>query len=353
MIPTPDPTPPSIKIPMSPTLPSTMDTALWLNNTATNILNTLITELEIKMISDTHILCNDRHIKHKHKNIYTQPSHLLQNVEILLDKFQHELRSQTKQITGQTCLTLNMKKIKKQPHLFIHDRKTLPIPNPRTILQISSHQFIFDQLKHLQNDIVFIDTETDGTSIHSSNILSICMTTINLNHNPIYSSNNTEHFYYIKPHNKYIVNTQSDAYKINKITQFDLDTYGIPLSSIYNLIHSLLTTNIVVGFNINSFDIPLIRKNLKTLNCHLPPIMTIDLYQAHHQLVKHDLESALKDTICYPIEHNLQHSAKADTDACIRLLAALTKKLNLPSTKHAYISQFIPNKRFQPFQKLI
>lgn len=337
-----------------PPLPSTMDTILWLNNTASNILHTLIAKLETKLISDTHIMFNDRHIKHKHKNVHIQSSHLMHNIDILLDDFQHELKHHIKQLnTNKTCLTLNMNKMKNQPHLYIHHKKPTPTPNPRTILQISSHHLIFNQLKNLQQDLVFIDTETDGTSIHTSNILSICMTTINLKDSPIHSDNYTEHFHYIKPHINYKINTKNEAFKINKITQDDIDTHGIPLTSIYNLIYSLLTTKIVVGYNINSFDIPLIRKNLKSLKLHLPPIMTIDLYQTHHQLIKHDLKSALQNTRCYPIEPHLQHSAKADTEACIRLLAALTNKLKLPMTKQAYISQLIPNKKFQTFHTQI
>jgi uncharacterized protein YprB with RNaseH-like and TPR domain len=352
MIPTPDPTLPIHPLPTSTHLPSTMDTALWLNNTATNILHTLIAQLEIKMISDTHLMFNDRNIKHKYKNIHTQHSHLTHNIEILLNNFQDELRLKTKQLTtNKTCLTLNMQKIKSQPHLYIHDRNpNTPTLIPRTILQISNHKIIFDQLKHLQNDLVFIDTETDGTSIHNSKILSICMTTINLNTSPIHSPRNTEYFYYIKPHTNYKINTKSEAFRINKITQSDLDTLGKPLTSIYNTIYSLLTTKIVVGYNINSFDIPLIRKNLKDLKLHLPPVMTIDLYQTHHQLIKHDLNSALKNTTCYPIEFHQQHCAKADTEACIRLLAALTSKLKLPLTKESYISQFKPNIKFKTFQ---
>src|ERR1700737_1824494 len=357
MIPTPDPTPSSSPTTTTPPPPSTMDTALWLNNIASNLLHSLIAELEIKMISDTHVLFNDRKIKHKFQNIHTQPSHLTHNIDILLDKFQETLKQKTKQMISDNniTLTLNMRKIKIHPHLFNHDKKSLitPSPNPRTILQLSNHELIFNQLKHLQQDLVFIDTETDGTSIHNSNILSICMTTINLTKNPIQSPKYTEHFYYIKPHDKYKINTKSDAFKINKIKQTDIDKYGIPLKSIYHIIFPLLTTKIVVGFNINSFDIPLIRKNLKNLNLHLPPIMTIDLYQPHHQLIKHDLNSALMDPICYPIEIHQQHSAAADTEACIRLLAAMTQKLNLPQFKHIYLSNFIPCKKYQIFQTQI
>jgi uncharacterized protein YprB with RNaseH-like and TPR domain len=39
-----------------------------------------------------------------------------------------------------------------------------------------------------------------------------------------------------------------------------------------------LTNKIVVGLNINSFDIPMIRNNLKRHSLNLPHLQTIDLY---------------------------------------------------------------------------
>jgi uncharacterized protein YprB with RNaseH-like and TPR domain len=321
---------------------SIMDMSLWISNTSTNILYKLISDMETKMISDIHLLHNERKIKHKHKATYIQPSHLIFNSEIFLNNFQREFRLEISNLTknNKTNLTINMNKMKQNPHLFSMIIKTPQhtIYSPKDILQISSHQQIFHQLKNLQNDIIFIDTETDGISTYSSNLLSICLTTITLNENPLTSPNPTEYLFYIKPHNKYKVDTNGQAFKVNKISQKILDEKGKPLSSISPTIIHLLTNKIVVGFNINSFDIPIIRNNLKRININLPPLMTIDLYQAHHKLVKHDLNTALKDLHCFPIPQNKQHTANGDTDACIRLLAALTKELNLPLTKNTYIS---------------
>jgi uncharacterized protein YprB with RNaseH-like and TPR domain len=335
----------------SPT-PSSMDMTLWVTNTSSNILNTLISEMEIRMISDTHILFNERRIKHKYKDTTIQHSHFSHNIEILLNNFQSEFRSKVKDLLKEhtTQLTLSMKKIKQKPQLFIHDHQYHTPLIPRNILQISSHYLIYNQLKDLQKDLVFIDTETDGILTHKSNILSLCMTTINLKESCIQSPNFTEHSYYIKPSTNYTVDTTGEAFKVNKISQTDLDTKGSPLPSISPQILQLLNNKIVVGFNINSFDIPIIRNNLKRFNIILPPLMTIDLYQAHHKLIRHDLNSALRDLKCYPIAHQSQHSANADTESCIRLLAAFTKKLNLPTTKQHYLSQYSTSDKHQIFQ---
>jgi len=271
---------------------STIDLSLWISNTSTNILLNLISEMETKMISDIHLLHNERKIKHKYQNTPVQSSHLLYNTEILLHKFQKEFKFELTKLTknNTTKLTINMHKIKQNPQLFpmtIKQSQTL-IQSPKNIIQISNHHQIYHQLKFLQNDIIFMDTETDGTSIHKNNILSICLTNINLNENPITSPNPTETIFYIKPHNSYQIDTSSEAFRINQISQATINKEGKLLSLIAPTILSLLSNKIVVGYNINSFDIPIIRNNLKRINVNLPPLMTIDLYQAHHKLFKHD-----------------------------------------------------------------
>ena len=321
---------------------SIMDMSLWLSNTSTNILYKLISDMETKMISDIHLLHNERKIKHKYQATQVQPSHLLYNSEILINNFQKELKLEITNLTKnyKTKITINMNKMKQNPHLFSMILKTPqePIHSPKNILQISSHYKIHHHLKHLQNDIIFIDTETDGLSTHKSNLLSICLTAINLNENPLTSPNPTEHFFYIKPHSSYKIDTNGEAFKVNQISQNTLNQEGKYLASITPTILNLLHNKIVVGFNINSFDIPIIRNNLKRINVTLPPLMTIDLYQAHHKLVKHDLSTALKDLRCFPIPQNDKHTANGDTDACIRLLAAFTEELDLPLSKNTYIS---------------
>jgi len=340
--------------PHSPSPPQfNMDMSLWFSNTSTNILSKLISDMEIKMISDIHLLYNERKIKHKYQTTYIQPSHLIYNAEILLHNFQKEFKLELTNLTrnNNTKLNIDMNKIKQKPHLFPMIFKTpqQPIYSPKNILQISNHHQIYHQLKFLQNDIIFIDTETDGLSIHKSNLLSICLTTIKLNENPINSPNSTEHLFYIKPHNSYHINTNGEAFKINKISQTTIDKEGKTLTSLTPTILNLLNNKIIIGYNINSFDIPIIRNNLKRINITLPPLMTIDLYQAHHKLFKHDLNSALKNLRCFPIPKEHQHTANGDADACIRLLAAMTKELNLPLTKNTYISTQTPTNKHNIF----
>jgi DNA polymerase III epsilon subunit-like protein len=207
----------------------------------------------------------------------------------------------------------------------------LPSDKPRTLLQIASHNLIHEQLKNIQNNIIFLDIETDGLP-PKCEILSICMT--NINANP--STNLQEQFYYLKPSQDYKINYQSQAYKINRITQKEIDNHSMTLTNIGDQIIQLLTNNITVGFNINTFDIPILRKSLLKRNKILPPIPTIDLYKLHHKAFKHDLSSSLESLNCYPIPEHLKHSATADTEACIRLMAALMKKLKLPKSINEY-----------------
>jgi len=219
-----------------------------------------------------------------------------------------------------------MSLLKTKPHLFNHtawEPSTLP-NQPKIIMQITAHDLIYNQLKDIQQDFIFLDTETDGLSTHKNNILSICTTTINMNTNPLYSYILTETLYCIKLNQNYTIDQNATASQINK--EHNLKTIG-------PTIIKLLNEKIVVGFNINKFDIPILRSNLKRHNLILSLLQTIDLYQAHHKFVKHDLQSALGDLIYYPIPSNLQHTANADTDVCIRLLASLTNKLNLHQSK--------------------
>jgi uncharacterized protein YprB with RNaseH-like and TPR domain len=245
-----------------------------------------------------------------------------------------------------------MEKIKQKPHLFPTLSKSPKqiIQTPRNILQISSQNLIHHQLKNLYNDIIFVDTETDGLSTYKSNLFSICLTSIKATDHHTFPLTSKEHLFYIKPNNSYSVNTDNQAYKINQISQTTLNSKGISLSSIASLILDLLTSRIVVGFDINSFDIPIIRNNVKRINITLPPLMTIDLYQAHHKIAKHDLSSALKDLRCYLIAQDSLHSANGDADACIRLLTAFTKDLQLPLTKNSYLSHNNINNTHQIFQ---
>ena len=125
-------------------------------------------------------------------------------------------------------------------------------------MQITSHDLIYNQLKDLQQDLIFLDTETDGLSTYKNNILSICMTTINMDTKPLYSPIPTEKLYYIKPKQNYIIDPNTTASQINRITQMDLNNKGHDLKIIGPTIIKTLTEIIIVGVNINNFDIPML-----------------------------------------------------------------------------------------------
>jgi uncharacterized protein YprB with RNaseH-like and TPR domain len=311
--------------------PSHVDMSLWLTTTINNITTKLIAGIESNMIKDSNIFCNDRKIKHKNLPQPVNLAHLQLYCTNLSKQFEQELNSQIDNLSHDNGTKLSLKlKGKTTTPLY-----STPRPLPRNLLQIASHKLIYDQLKNIQNNLLFIDIETDGLP-PKCNILSICMTTINLNINPETSPNYNEDFYLIKPCDKYKIDYQSEAYKINKISQTELDNKSTTLTNIADHLIQQLTQHVIVGYNINSFDIPIIRKSLGKIHKALPPITTIDLYRAYQQLTKHDLSSALKDLGCYPIPTHLRHQATADTEACIRLMAALTKTMQLPTTLNDY-----------------
>ena len=322
--------------------PSNMDLSYWLTSITHNILNNIITETENNIKRDIKNFQADRKIK-QNKNIpqLINNSHLTQHIQNLLNKFHSEVNQELEKIkSSSTKLTVNIQK----SHNYL-----LPSPSPspqmirfnekpRSLLQLSSHYEIYEQLKDIQKDIIFLDTETDGLP-PNCNMLSICMTSIQLNKNPLESENYNEQFYYIKPNENYRIDYRSRAFQINKISQKNIDN-GIFLSNLGEHIINTLQNKIVIGYNINSFDIPVLRNNLRKVKLKLPPIETIDLYNIQIKKHRRDLSSTLKDLICHPIEENVKHTATADTEACIRLFAAQIKKYNLPRTKELYQKSF-------------
>jgi uncharacterized protein YprB with RNaseH-like and TPR domain len=332
-------------------LPSYTDMSLWLTTNINIITTKLIAEMELNMINDTHTFHNDRKIKHKNLPQTVNHAHLQYHCDNMYNQFQNELNPRLENLNSQsTQLSLNMNRGKMKHTHSPSPPNSIPRPQPRNLLQIASHNLIYKQLKNLQRQILFIDIETDGLP-PKCEMLSICLTSINLSPKAEDSPNFNEEFYFIKPSPEYKINYHSQAYKINKISQNNLDNEGTTLSNIGDYLIQKLTENTIIGYNINSFDIPIIRKSLAKINKLLPPINTIDLYKAHHKMIKHDLSSALQSVQCYPIPEHLSHTATADTEACIRLMAALTEKMNLPKTisdyeenKHSPIIKHIYNK---------
>jgi uncharacterized protein YprB with RNaseH-like and TPR domain len=306
-----------------------MDLKHWLSSTFQNTLNILIMDLEKNIEKDLINFNIDRQIKDKKiPQIVSKPL-LKQHTQILFEKLHQTIDNQIDNLKSTNLIT----KITTPYSLMKTPIRTYE--KPRSLLHLNSHYEIYNQLKNIQQDIIFIDTETDGLP-PNCNILSICMTSINLKENPQESENYQEEYFFIKPNENYKINYKSKAYQINKITQENIDN-GFYLSYLAEYIIEKLSNKIVIGYNIKTFDIPILRKNLAKHNYVLPKLEIIDLYNIQIRKTKNDLSSTLRNLNCYPIDENLRHNATADTDACIRLFAAQTKKYNLPKSKEEYI----------------
>jgi uncharacterized protein YprB with RNaseH-like and TPR domain len=322
--------------------PSTINLTTWLTTTMNEITNTLIAEMEMKMSNDLQLLLNERQIKHKNVPQYINLAHLEYNCQIMLETLKKQFLDKLEALK-KSSLKLHMNCKNSSSTVIPFKYYSSPMSSSQTkefksLLEISSHSLIYEQLKHLQKDLIFLDIETDGLNTFKSNVLSVCMITLDMHADPILSNKPIEDHFYIKPSSDYKVDINGEAYKVNKITQHTLDHLGNDLDMMGDYITYQLQNKIIVGFNINKFDIPCLRNNLKRHNKILPHLQTIDLYQAHHKYKKHNLATALMDLNCYPIPTHLQHTAIADAEACVRLLAAFTEKLNLPQTKEDYLT---------------
>jgi DNA polymerase III epsilon subunit-like protein len=225
-------------------------------------------------------------------------------------------------------------------HKFItHDKypveKPIKLNTKNTLLQrakLSLASYNFESLPQL----AFVDIETDSADKNSANMLQIAIIkpiihpeNESLNYTLAWSS-------YILPDSNY---TQKDnkAYHINYIGDKELKS-AIPLKEAAIKIAHLLDNTIIVGYNVNSFDIPIIRRQLMKFNTTIFYTFSIDLYPASWINRKHKLEDAIK---AYNLFYNQKpHDAMADADCCIDLLNELIERHELPSTEEDLLDLF-------------
>lgn len=149
--------------------------------------------------------------------------------------------------------------------------------------------------------MLFLDIETDGKYPTTAKILSVSTIKLDIVQESSLSIGKTKISHFIKPDPNYKVDNSSEAFKINQISPENTGQSGNPLEKWAQNNLDSLVNSIIVGYNINRFDIPCLRNNLMRKKLTLPKLRTIDLYQAYFQFRKHDLSSALLDTGCDPI----------------------------------------------------
>src|SRR6267142_1348412 len=236
----------------------------WFETKALQLLKQSIDHLNL--IMDEQIQTYKKDCK-PHTN-YIPSEYLQFQAEKCLESFKINIMTQLKQ----NCFN----------HKFITN-DTHPIDKPiklntnNTLLQrarLSFSSYNFQSLPQL----AFVDIETDGTDIYSANMLQIAIVkpTIDPEHE---SLNYTIAFNsYILPHSNY---TQKDnkAYHINHIGDEQLRS-AMPIKEAAFKISAYLEDTIIVGYNVNTFDIPIIKRHLIEFHLKTFHKLSIDLYPA-------------------------------------------------------------------------
>lgn len=223
------------------------------------------------------------------------------------------------------------------PNNLITNDNTYPLL-PQSALDISIYKENWVQL-HKYKNLIFVDIETDGLNISTSNILQIALI------QPHKQQNKNEFHYniwssYIKPNPNYTIDENGKAFKINKITQNMIDT-APTFNDVGIHIVDQTVGKTIVGYNIHSFDLPIIKNHLSKLGIKTSWAFSIDLaqvYWKHHPLT---LENALKT---YHIDPISAHNAIDDTKACISLMSRMINKNLLPDN-HNELLNFIKDSK--------
>jgi DNA polymerase III epsilon subunit-like protein len=230
----------------------------------------------------------------------------------------------------------------------------LPVDKPislenhkNTLMQkakLSASAHIFQAMPQL----AFIDIETDGIDIESANILQVAI--IKPIIDPVHDSLNYFQTWskYILPYEGY---SQKDnkAYHINHIGDKELEQAMDIDDAIMHISYHICNA-VLVGYNINSFDIPILRKHLIK---HNEPILykySIDLYPTCWKDKKQKLQDAIK---AYNIPSNPNpHDATADAACCIDLLNEIIERHELPNNEEDLLDLFIsPQNIWQNYYK--
>jgi DNA polymerase III epsilon subunit-like protein len=189
---------------------------------------------------------------------------------------------------------------------------------------------------HSLPQLAFLDIETDGTDINTANILQIAIIKPILH--PEYNSCSyfTTWSRYVLPWEGY---TEKDnkSFHINHIGDKELKTAIDIDSAVMHVTYHLYNT-VIVGYNVNHFDIPILKRHCESWDEPLYHKFSIDLYPAIWKNKKQKLEDAIK---AYNLPPNTNpHDATADASCCMDLLYEVIEKNELPNTEDDLLDLF-------------
>jgi DNA polymerase III epsilon subunit-like protein len=213
--------------------------------------------------------------------------------------------------------------------------KPIKLKTENTLMQRAKLNTATNALYSLPQ-LAFLDIETDGTNINTANILQIAIV------KPIIDSEyNTLSYFttwskYVRPWKSY---TQQDnkAFHINHIGDKELENaFEIDEAILYANYH--LYNTVIVGYNINNFDIPILKRHCEEFKYTMNYKYSIDLYPAIWKNKKQTLEGAIKT---YNVQTNPNpHDATADASCCIDLLTEIIERNELPNNEEDLLDLF-------------
>jgi DNA polymerase III epsilon subunit-like protein len=267
------------------------------------------------------------------------PEYLDYQVERCLSAFKTNLLSELQQTCFQKKFTIGPKTLTDKP---------IKLSNKTSLMErakLSASAYILQALPQL----AFLDIETDGTNIDTANILQVAIIKpiVDLEHDTL--NYITSWSSYISPYKGY---SQKDnkAYHINHIGDEQLKAAIKIEEAVFHIIHHLEDT-VIVGYNINQFDIPIIKRECEK---HYGPIhykYSIDLYPAIWKDKKQKLEDAIK-AYNLPVNSN-PHDATADASCCMDLLYEAIERNELPNTEEEQLDLFSsPQNIWQHYKRL-
>ena len=184
--------------------------------------------------------------------------------------------------------------------------------------------------------LAFLDLETDGTSVANANILQIAILkpSIDPDHETL-SYLRTWHSY-VLPWKGYCA-TDNKAFHVNLIGEYELEK-ALPMQIALQKAMSHLHDSVIVGYNVNHFDIPILKRHCKKYDMLLNYKYSIDLYPAIWKNRKQKLGDAIN---LFNLPHNTSpHDAVADAACCIDLLTEVIEREELPNNEEELLDLF-------------
>jgi DNA polymerase III epsilon subunit-like protein len=223
--------------------------------------------------------------------------------------------------------------------------KPTRINTENTLMQKAKITAIANSL-HTLPQLAFLDIETDGINVDTANILQIAII------KPIIDPEFETLSYfktwstYVRPHKGYS-QINNKAFNINHIGNKQLEN-AIGLEEALMLTAHHLSQTVVVGYNINNFDIPILERFAYRFKILLLYKYTIDLYPATWINKRQKLSDAIK---AYNLPSNTNpHDAMADASVCIDLFSEIIERNELPNNEEDLLDTFnTPNNTWHQY----